>query len=163
MSHYFDEFCSSDVVKPNVAGNKLDRTEMVTEDSRVISGMQLSQLKDKVIFLGANESQYNSACWDINIASDDEKDIDHSVLIHGSDGAVTVDIASWRTGFELIYWQQRYERLYKSVVFLFPEQDFDDNMKFAVPTDDYYLKRIIGIESSVRNGDIPIRKPIRGV
>ena len=85
-----------------------------------------------MIFLGANESQYNSACWDINIARDDEKDIDHSVLIHGSEGAVIVDIAPWRTGFELVYWRQRYERLHKSVVFMFPEQDFDDNMKFMV-------------------------------
>ena len=155
MSHYFYFFCTSPVVKPDIGKSQLDFNEKNMDANRVKRGenhfLQLRDLKDKVIFLGAADSQYNSACWEISVQRDEKKGNDHYCFVHGCDGSVIVDIAPWRMGFELIYWRQRYERLHKSVVIGLNAQDFGPSMTFEVPAEPYYLERILGIKSRVRS------------
>ena len=157
LSPYYRPFIESDLIRPKGQFTQntcdLDSKEKEIDINR-LQGSKYENvrfLKDKVIFLGATESQFNSACWEIEITS--TQTIDHDVRLWASDGAVIVDIAPWRTGFELIYWRQRYERLYESIVLNFEVPPYDENTQFGVPADDYIFQRIVGIKSDVRTTD----------
>ena len=153
VNHEYKDFMRSDYIRPNTSTD-LDLKERDVDATRVKVGenqyQDLSQLKDKVIFLGVTESPFNSACWEINIDQDDESNVDHWVQLVPSDGAMIVDIAPWTLGFQLIHSRQRYERLYESVVHKFDPSDYDPNMEFELPGDQYLVKRMIGIRNDDR-------------
>ena len=153
VKHDYNDFFTSDYIRPNTS-NALDEYERDKDAARVEIGenqyQDLFQLKDKVIFLGAVESQFNSACWEINIKKDDEHNVDHLVQVVAADGAMIVDIAPWIVGFQLIYSRQRYERLHESVIRNFAANDNDTNMEFQLPEEEYLVKRMIGIRNDDR-------------
>ena len=174
---YYYNFFNSDYVRPRTR-TELDSQERMIDNIRIKRDngqyLHLSELKDKVIFLGAADSQFNSVCWELNIAKDKKTNGDHLLIVKAPQGGSIVDIAPWRTGFQLIYWRQRYERLYKSVIDRFDGNDFDDNMEFLVPANEYMFKRIVGIHSDLRmregiregwynNFEIVVPTHVRGV
>ena len=105
-------------------------------------GNRLNDFKDEVIFLGAIESEFNSACWRILIQDNDDIDFCQIWLAVPNQGIIE-DIAPWNSGFELIRARQQYEQPWRAVV------KYQANTRvpqFVVPNEpEYVIPRILGL------------------
>ena len=105
-------------------------------------GTRLIEYVDHVIFLGAIESEFNSACWDIFIDDHDYTDFCHLWLTIPSDGIIE-DIAPWNSGFELIRARTQYEQPWRACVQYRPNTRVP---QFQVPAfPQYVIPRILGM------------------
>ena len=104
----------------------------------------VSQFHRKVLFLGAVESQYNSACWTLFHYHDD------NCQLRGSEGAMMEDVAPWNTGFKLIRAQHLFQRSYESCFGPTPviPNVLTARWPFEAPTNQYIFRRILGLEGN---------------
>ena len=107
-------------------------------------GVRLNDYVDHVIFLGAIESEFNSACWKLDILDHHDKNFCQIFLTTPNEGTIE-DIAPWNSGFELIRARQRYEQPWRDVV-QYPELAITRVPQFELPNDhEYVIPRILGV------------------
>ena len=104
---------------------------------------RLNDFLDHVIFLGAIESEFNSACWKLNIYGDKQNpEFCRTMLTIPNEGIIE-DIAPWNSGFELIRARQQYEQPWRNVV-RYPANTHVP--EFVLPNDHaYVIPRILGV------------------
>ena len=107
-------------------------------------GNRRNDCKDQVIFLGAIESEFNSACWSLMVQDHDDIDYCQIWLTIPNEGIIE-DIAAWNSGFELIRARQKYEQPWRAVV-RYPEHAIPRVPQFVLPNDhEYVIPRILGV------------------
>ena len=121
----------------------------------------VSHFNRKVLFLGAIESQYNSACWSLFIHQN------QYCNLKGSEGAMMEDVAPWNTGFKLIRARHLFQRSYESCFGptpVIPNVDvirLSARLPFEKPADEYIFRRMLGLQGNRKlevqcPGNIPI-------
>ena len=119
------------------ARRDLDDWELQGDD-----GPNLNTWKNQVIFLGAIESEFNSAAWRLSINDSNVNNNYCRVYLDIPNEGIIEDIAPWNSGFELIRVRQQYEQPWKAVTVY---QDNTDVPEFQAPAEPYVLRRILGI------------------
>ena len=109
------------------------------------NGRRACDFRDKVIFLGAVESQGNSICWYLNVKPDQNNPKHSYNQLRIPEGGIIEDVAPLSTGLRLIQHRHRYERLWEDVVV--DTTGTTATQRFTVPNDGYYLRRMLGINN----------------
>ena len=122
-------------------------------------GLTLNDYQNKVIFLGAIESQFSSACWELSVDNPPNISDDrycYSYLTIPPNGIIE-DIAPWNTGFRLIWARFQYEQAWRDVL-RFP--DTTPVQPFTVPNE-YLIRRMLGVtaDQSEQWGPMAINYP----
>ena len=145
----------NNIFDADLFNRNLEPSERVDKKFRLENTKPLNRQKRFVIFLGANESQHNSICWQLNVETlpgkaeqADKIKVKYSLI--APKGGRIVDIAPWEAGFQQVLWRHKYERLYESVLSPIRTPGLD----FQVPPD-IMLKRILGIDKT----DIEVNVP----
>ena len=105
-------------------------------------GRQLSHWYRKVLFLGAIESQYNTAVWHLYLYA-----TGHCHL-QVADGCMLQDVAPWNTGWKLIRARHLFERSYESCFGPISPNQPSARLSFEAPTDPYIFMRMLGIQGN---------------
>ena len=121
-------------------------------------GDRLNDYQNIVIFLGAMESQFSSACWEFYLEpcrKDNDFCFGHLTI---PPNGIIEDIAPWNTGFRLIWARFQYEQAWRDVV-RYP--DTTPVYPFTVPDDDYLIRRMLGVtaDQSEQWGPMAINYP----
>ena len=146
LADFFKEY-----TKPHLDQMLVDSVEEKEWDINKFQKVKpLAHHFEKVIFLGAVESQYNSVCWSIKI---DRREGEHHYHLEVPEGGVILDMSTWDAGFKQICARHRYEQLHKTVLpnDSIPESDI---AQYTVP-DQYFLKRILGLDNQVERNHMP--------
>ena len=106
---------------------------------------RLLDFRDHVFFLGAIESEFNSACWKLHVNNHGNNDYCQIRLFLPNQGVIE-DIAPWRTGFELVRARQRYEQPWRAVIGCPVNAQVP---AFQAPGDPYVFRRILGLHDGV--------------
>ena len=113
-------------------------------------GRTVSDWNRKVLFLGAIESQCNTAIWHLYLYGNGHAHLKFA------DGAVLQDVCPWITGWKLIRARHLFERSYESC--FGPTQPHPDAPKprwlFQVPADQYIFRRMLAIDDNVERPDV---------
>ena len=130
------------ILRPRQRSNRaFDDWEVARDADQPGARPKVFELKDQVIFLGAVESEFNSACWRIIITNHDRDDNFCHVWLHMPNQGVFEDIAPWNSGFELIRARQRYEQPWRAGLLYQANTPLPE---FQVP-DQYVIRRILGV------------------
>ena len=107
-------------------------------------GRTVSHWNKKVLFLGAVESQCNTAVWGLYLYENGH------CHLKFSDGCVLQDVAPWNTGWKLIRARHLFERSYESCFGPTPPnaRQLSARLPFEVPAEQYIFKRMLGIEGN---------------
>ena len=140
--------------KDNAYFTPLDRIERELDDEEKNKKLDNNyrpvprNLKNKVIFLGYTESQYNTVCWEILIEDNPQNANLCSVEVRIPENGIIEDIAPWQTGFELIQARHHYQQIWRAVV---KYSSSTIPPSFKVPNSEYIMRRILGIPNPDHN------------
>ena len=136
----------------------MDQRE-VTWDHCPQENRTVAQFRRKVLFLGAVESQYNTACYKLFNREDD------GLQLKCPEGAILEDVAPWNTGFKLILARHRFQRSFESCfapIRVIPYVNRPSaRLAFRVPPNPYIFRRMLGLEGNRKlnvqsPGNLPI-------
>ena len=129
------------ILQPRRRSNRaFDDWEVARDADQPGARPRMNELRDQVIFLGAIESEFNSACWRLIIDDGYDQDYCQTWLSMPNQGVIE-DIAPWNSGFELIRARQRYEQPWRAGLLYQPNTPVPE---FQVP-DEYVIRRILGV------------------
>ena len=141
------------LLDPEQFNRDLETSEKIDSTYQLENLKTLNLQKRFVVFLGPNESEFNSSCWELSVTTklrgnSQTAQVECSLL--APQNGCFIDIQPWEAGFQQVIWRHRYERLFESVLYPVRSPGFE----FAVPPEKM-LCRILGIDTTTYEVKMP--------